>query len=84
MKDGQLNIYVINADGRGNVQLTSNAGNNEAPCWSPDGNMIAFASTRTGKSRIFVMTASGTDQRQLLELSGEQTSPSWSPRLSGN
>ena len=82
MKDGQINIYVIGADGRGNVQLTRDAGNNESPTWSPDGNMLAFSSTRTGKSKIFIMTASGTDQRQLFDLPGEQTSPAWSPRFS--
>ena len=79
MKNGQADIFVINADGRDLKQLTRNSGSNEAPSWSPDGSLIVFSSTRTGKSRIFVMTASGTDQRALLKLSGEQTDPAWSP-----
>jgi TolB protein len=81
MRNGQFNIYVITTDGQSLVQLTQDAGDNEAPSWSPDGNLIAFSSTREGTSRIYVMTAYGTDQRRLLTLPGEQTAPNWSLRM---
>ena len=70
---------MIGVDGSGPLQLTRDKGDNESPSWSPDGSLIAFASTREGSSRIYVMTGLGTDQRRLLNLTGEQTNPKWSP-----
>ena len=60
------------------VQLTRDSGDNEDPSWSPDGNLIAFSSTREGVSRIYVMTSAGGEQRPLLKLEGAQTDPDWS------
>ena len=60
------------------VQLTRDQGDNEDPCWSPDGSLITFSSTREGgRAKIFVMTAAGTDPRRLVSLNGKQTQPSW-------
>ena len=84
MEDGEINIRVIGTDGNGLMQLTQAAGDNESASWSPDGTLIAFSSSREGRSRIYVMTAYGTDQRRLLTLPGDQTNPAWSPRLTNN
>jgi TolB protein len=81
MKSGVIDIITIDPESGEAVQLTENQGSNEAPTWSPDGSLIAFSSTREGKSRIYVMTAYGTDQRRLLTLPGEQTNPKWSPNI---
>ena len=81
MKNGVIDIFTINPEGGEPVQLTENQGSNEAPTWSPDGSLIAFSSTREGKSRLYVMTAYGTDQRRLLSLPGEQSNPKWSPNI---
>jgi TolB protein len=81
MNNGVIDIFTINSDGGEPVQLTENQGSNEAPTWSPDGSLIAFSSTREGKSRLYVMTAYGTDQRRLLTLPGEQSNPKWSPNM---
>jgi dipeptidyl aminopeptidase/acylaminoacyl peptidase len=41
-----IEIYVMNADGSAPTRLTNNAATDFAPAWSPDGQKIAFASTR--------------------------------------
>ena len=73
-------IYVMNADGSGIVQLTpSNPSYTGAidPAWSPDGTRIAFARDYD----IWTMRADGTDQVPLHVGSGylEARSPTWSP-----
>jgi TolB protein len=77
-KNGEINIFMINADGSGLLQLTSGTKANEYPSWSPDGSMIVFSSNRQGKRKLFVMNSDGTNQRPLLQMDGEQQQPSWS------
>jgi TolB protein len=66
MNGSSLEIYVINIDGAGLRQLTSEA-NNGDPVWSPDGTRITFGSDREGgnKLNIFVMNADGSHLEQL-------------------
>lgn len=49
-----LTIYVMNADGSNNRQLTTTSDNEGEPCWIKGGTKIAFltapaAATRSGK-----------------------------------
>jgi TolB protein len=81
MAQGEINIFIIDVEGKNPIQLTHNQGDNEAPTWSPDGSLIAYSSSREGRSRIYVMTTYGTDQRRLLTMSGEQFHPKWSSNL---
>ncbi len=48
------------------VRLTSNAGANSNPAWSPDGTRIAFRTTRTGSEEVMVMNADGSGSPQLV------------------
>ncbi len=58
-RDGNREIYVMNADGSGVTRLTYNSAQDGTPAWSPDGRRIAFASGPRGKWEIYVMDASG-------------------------
>lgn len=44
VEPGQLEIFVINADGSGKKQVTSNGASNFAPYFHPDGKQIVFSS----------------------------------------
>jgi len=77
-KGGKINIFTINSDGSGLMQLTQNCGENKSPSWSPDGEMIVFTSNRQGKEKLYVMSSKGGNERLLLPSDGEQTQPSWS------
>lgn len=50
-------------------------GNNESPCFSPEGSMIAFASDRTGRPQIYITDANGEPHQLTSE--GSNHSPSW-------
>ena len=55
-RDGNREIYVINADGSDPTRLTSASGWDTGPRWSPDGTRIAFTSTRDdGNYEIYVI-----------------------------
>ncbi|MCH8876404.1 MAG: PD40 domain-containing protein [Chloroflexi bacterium] len=78
-RDGDSEIYVMNADGSGHTNLTNHPAFDEDPTWSPDGSQIAFISDRDGDSEIYVMNADGSGQTNLTNIPGANFSPAWSP-----
>jgi len=84
VRDGNLEIYVMNADGSNQINLTNNPASDGSqgagPCWSPDGGKIAFASNRGGSGfEIYVMAANGSNPVPLTNRPGDDTDPDWSP-----
>ena len=77
----RFDIFTIDPSGGQTRQLTEDQGDNEDPCWSPDGQYLVFSSDREGGYRyhLYVMTANGQNQRKITALKGDQTAPSWSP-----
>ncbi|MDP2778002.1 MAG: hypothetical protein Q8O48_10205, partial [Anaerolineales bacterium] len=73
---GDHNIYIINVDGTGLVQLT-NGGDNLGPSWSPDGNWIAFASFRDGNNEIYIIHPDGTGLTRLTNNPISEWQPRW-------
>lgn len=79
MEDGRFEICTMEGDGSRLRKLTDSQGNNEDPCWSPDGRYIVFSSNREGRYHLYIMTANGQNQRRITFMKGDQTSPSWAP-----
>jgi Tol biopolymer transport system component/DNA-binding winged helix-turn-helix (wHTH) protein len=68
-------LCSLNPDGSNRVQLTANAGQDNAyPSVSSDGRHIVFTSNRTGSSQIWRMEIDGRNQKQLTFGEREQDS----------
>ena len=78
-RDGNPEIYVMDADGRNVVRLTFNDAADQRPAWSPAGRKIAFHSDRNGDQDIYVMNADGSNAVRLTSTPGEDAHPTWSP-----
>ena len=81
----QWQVYVMNADGTGQVNITNdNTKSDSFPSWSPGGSLIAFVDTfkvnRSYRTDIYVMNTDGSNQRNLTNADAtKEYSPSWSP-----
>jgi Tol biopolymer transport system component len=74
-RDGNDEIYVMEADGSNQRNLTNHPASDSSPSWSPNGRELAFVSDRTGAATIWLMGADGSDLRELIP----GTQPAWSP-----
>ncbi len=70
-------LYVVNADGTGLRQLTSDSAIDRVPRWSPDAGRILYFSTRSGPLDVWTIRPDGSDNRQITE--GGAGVGAWSP-----
>jgi Tol biopolymer transport system component len=77
--DGSCEIYLMNADGSNQVNLTNTPGNDFSPSISPNGSKIAFYSNRDGNNEIYVMNIDGSNQTRLTNNSASDNEPSFGP-----
>ena len=80
LRDGNAEIYVMDANGGNQKNLTNHRAGDSSPDWSPDGTKIAFISGRDGAgSQIYVMDAHGKNVIRLTDGPGLKGDPDWSP-----
>lgn len=83
-EDG-TDIYTVNIKDNCCLQrlTVGRFSDNLSPTYSPDGQRIAFVSTRAGLPQIYVMAADGTDQQLFAPfdygVTGSSNAPEWSP-----
>lgn len=70
IRPGNLEIWVMNADGTGKHQVTRNGAANFAPYWLPDGKRIIFASNQADPKNgrdfdLYVINEDGTGQERI-------------------
>ncbi|HEX7121731.1 MAG TPA: S9 family peptidase [Gemmatimonadaceae bacterium] len=72
-------IWIANADGTGQRQLTYGPDPSRAPAWSPDGRWIAFLSTRNGKTNVYRLPLGGGESERLTNVKSSVADFAWSP-----
>ena len=84
----QSDIWVMEADGENQRNLTNHIAGDWNPDWSPDGRRIAFISDRNsdwefdiwgGNSEVYVMTPDGANLVNLTKHPAKDNNPDWSP-----
>ncbi len=79
-RDGNAEIYVMDADGSNQTRLTDHLDDDGYPAFSPDGQRISFDSDRDDDGfEIYTMNADGSDVRRLTYNPARDVSASWSP-----
>jgi Tol biopolymer transport system component len=79
VRDGNREIYDMNAGGWRVTRLTNDPQADDGTAWSPDGSRIAFASTRDGHWQIYLVNADGSGLRRVTNDSVDYGRPAWSP-----
>ena len=74
-RDGNQEIYVMDANGSNPRRITRHPGIDATPTWSPAGNQIGFTSDRSGSPQIYIVDADGLSQPQRIT-----TDESWADR----
>jgi len=72
-------VWIMNADGSNQKELSTGLDLNASPGLSPDGSQIAFAGSSRGNVDIYVVSASGGGVRRLTTTHSLEASPDWSP-----
>jgi TolB protein len=78
-RDGNSDIYLIDADGQNLLKLTDDEAYDGTPSFSPDGAFIAFTSDRTNNAEVYVMGSDGLDPEIITSGQGYSVVPAFSP-----
>ena len=76
--DGGAQVAIVNADGTGFQELTSTAGNNAFPSFSPDGKRFVYRAFSNAGDGLRIMNLETHAVKNLT--SGYDNFPLWSPR----
>ena len=78
-RDGNGEVYAMDADGSGPRNLTQHPAKDVRPAWSPNGRRIAFVSRRDGNAEVYVVNADGSGKRNLTrDRASDDDYPTWS------
>ncbi|MBN1311317.1 MAG: serine/threonine-protein kinase [Anaerolineae bacterium] len=78
-KDGDFEIYVMNADGSNIRAITDNSSDDFSPQWSPDGTKIVYHGQTGSSSHLYSVQVAGSTPEQLTSAGPLNLWPDWAP-----
>ena len=78
-RDGDFDLYVMNADGSGVRRVVKLPRAQMRPCWSPDGTRLAFTSNHGDGYDIWVVKLDGTGLKRVTDHAERDDYPTWHP-----
>jgi len=78
-RDGQPEIYIMDADGTSAARLTNSPGADGDASFTADGQAVVFHSLRTGHREIFLQPITSSDAVQLTQEPADNSQPTVSP-----
>jgi TolB protein len=76
--DGHEQLFIADADGRNEKQITRDSSDKEDPAWSPDGRQLAYIVTGA-KNAMHVMAIDGSGDRVISPPGQSPIHPEWMP-----
>jgi len=76
---GDREVWVMDAAGGNERNLTQDPAEDSGPDWSPDGSRIAFYTDRDGNYEVYSMNADGGGVQRLTDDPAVDRDPAWSP-----
>jgi dipeptidyl aminopeptidase/acylaminoacyl peptidase len=76
---GNSDVWILPTAGGEARQLTRSPKSDTRPRWSPDGNSIAFVSTRDGSSQIYLLPVAGGEASKVTNIATEASGVLYSP-----
>jgi hypothetical protein len=78
-RDGNLEIYIINADGSSPTRVTNDPAEDFSSSWTSDGSRLIFDTNRDGNWEIYSIRLDGTDLIRLTTHPADDEFPVWRP-----
>jgi TolB protein len=79
-RDGNQEIYIMEANGANQTNLTNNPSSDDSqPAAAHVGDQITFTTTRTGNLEVFIMNVDGSGQQNLTNNPAQDQQSTWSP-----
>jgi dipeptidyl aminopeptidase/acylaminoacyl peptidase len=71
-------VWLCNANGANQIQITKGDKNSSNPAWSPDGKWISFTSSRDGKANLYLLPVNGGESEKITDVKTAVGNYEWS------